>query len=171
MESFKMPQTSFKALMSLMLSLLIWFQLQTGSEAASYTRHSVDQFLSDHAEVITMLAHPSTEYVSKTLLGNRQMKLYFRSPWSGKVLEMVVRVDLDSQGNFNNIAVVSDQAALPAFVATTVGKEFVSYLLKEYSNSPELSYNQTQTLKYLANQVQHLSGQQISNLLLKFYWH
>jgi len=160
---------TLKLFLAMMLVLFTNVGTLPSAQAATYSRYTVDRFLENHAELICKLAHPTAEYYSSYLLGNQEMEIRYRSAWTGDLLSMRVRVKLNSKGSFEGLHVISDDAFVPPFAATTAIKNIAMYLLKNEDESHH-SDDKSQVLRYIREHLYNMSGKQMAELILLYQW-
>jgi len=91
-------------------------------------------FLKEAAEVVAFLAHPSSEIYSTSVSSNGSygtISVTYKSAWTGDYFDAKFKVGFGSGKFIRSIDVISDEAFMPAFTATTNVKDIIADILIE----------------------------------------
>jgi len=123
---------------------------------------SFKRFLKSNAEMISMLAHPSNDYVRSYIDDYDNLVIINRCSFTDdtQVLKIYISSDLDS------FDVIRDDDFFPAFAAT----EIMSDLLLEVVESIEEEISESEDANRLAKQIiekaDEMDGQQLTHAIL-----
>jgi len=102
--------------------------------AIDITYDSQTYFLEEAAEVIAFLAHPSSEIYSTSVSSKGSygiISVTYKSAWTGDYFDAKFKVGFGSGKFIRSIDVISDEAFMPAFTATTNVKDIIADILIE----------------------------------------
>lgn len=142
--------TAFAHSKKVVLSIALAGAMVFTNTTQAFARVDLGSFMQRHAEFIISVAHPSVRYVSSYYEGSGILSITYRSPWSGKNLTMQLRGQLDGNGNFSTLSVVSDQAKFRAFVAADLSTHLLGQALQRWASGGHLSYAQSRGLELAA---------------------
>lgn len=135
---------SKKAVVSLALAAAMVFT--TNSQASARVYDAAD-LMQNYDELISLIAHPSAEFVRSDNEGNGVLAITYRSIWTGDYLTMRLQGHLDSSGTFNRLTVLSDQGKICAFCAADAAGQVLNSVLSKANSNNELNNAQRWGIK------------------------
>lgn len=91
-------------------------------------------FLEEVAEVVAFLAHPTSEIYSTSVSSSGSsgtISVTYKSAWTGDYFDAKFKIRFGFGKVIKSVDVISDEAFLPAFTATTFVKEILEDILME----------------------------------------
>jgi len=124
-------------------------------------------FLSEVAEIVAFLAHPTSEIYDIDISSNSSygiIEVEYISAWTGDHYDAKFKIRYGSGGFIKDVGVIYDEAFWPAFKATTIVKEIIEDFIVEDADSVYEAKSKVEN--YIDKQLDEFNGQDLCLFLL-----
>lgn len=126
--------------------------------------YSTETFMTREAKSISVLAHPTAQYVRSEYQGNGKLDIYYRGFPEG-LLVLRVQGTVDDDGYFESLYPQSDNGLVPPFTMLSMMRSaLAAYVRSALENAKD--EDARRALGYLANALANGNGRTISEAYL-----
>lgn len=137
-----------------------------GAQQAAAKIYSTETFMSQQAKNIHVLAHPSAKYVSSSYQGNGVLSITYRSGLTGDYLTLRVQGEVNNDGHFKNLYVLSDGGFVKPFTVVSFVRSTVAAYVNRASSQAQNAETR-QMLEKLYPLIASGNGQSLCEAMLK----